>query len=365
MKLIYHSMNGDNEISAFDEAIVNIVKNNAVRIVCPYLGLGYLQKINELSASWQLITDAEEWISSYPSHSKRKEIVEFIKNNRQNIRHIKQLHAKVILTQYKALIGSANFTQKGIFERVEMSVLIDEKKPREELQSWFNALWAKSDIIDSNELNHYIQGISEEAYQKKPPLSLTSTFNAIYTKPKIILPYYEERAIANLVTYLKFAPNRKWLEDYLNLIKLLLNHCKLENGDKRLVMTTAHSNAFLPVTINARYVLAIQRSPIRTMAIYGYEDVMNQPDIKALITEETFSNGNRKITEPPPFCIRFHSSKDILNSALKKKHWLIAAHKEIAHGTKSPYSRYHNKLVYELAVNTDFRSKIIDSVFPV
>lgn len=361
MKLIYHSEN-NGQFSPFDEAIIDIVKNEAIYIVCPYLGLEYLEKLNKLSPSWKLITDAEAWLLSC-ANSQRIKINEFIKKHQQKIHHISDLHAKVILSKHKGFIGSANFTEKGIFKRVEMSVLITENEKLEELKVWIDSLWMQSNIINLEELDIYVKSIPKQEYQKTSGNKITSTFKAINAKPKATFPKYEEKSIASLIFYLKFSPNRKWLEDYLDLIAILLKACELKNDDERLVISVAKGNFFLPVTINARYVLGIQRKPLKTIAIYGHDDALNQTDVKSLITKEPFSNGNRKIIELPPFCIRFNSSSDILDSELKKEHWLIAAKKEIGHGSKSPYTRYHNKLVYDLAINKEFRNMVLDKVF--
>jgi len=91
-----------------------------------------------LANTWHLITDVEEWIVSH-NIKQRQNIKKFIFDNLSDIHHYKDIHAKVIVADDTAFIGSSNLTAKGIRERVEMSVLIEEKEQVCELQRWFNS----------------------------------------------------------------------------------------------------------------------------------------------------------------------------------------------------------------------------------
>lgn len=140
VRLIYHTPESmDGGVSPFDATITDMVEGSELQIACPYLGLSYLQRVIERSSGWRLLTDVEEWLASH-AHESRTRIVDFILANRERVRHCKDLHAKVLIAGTRALTGSANFTDKGITGRVEVSVLFDCCEQVEELRAWFELL---------------------------------------------------------------------------------------------------------------------------------------------------------------------------------------------------------------------------------
>ena len=62
-KLIYHDKESSiGCISPFDKTIIELMKNRSVSIVCPYIGIDYFDRITQLTNTWRLVTDIEEWI---------------------------------------------------------------------------------------------------------------------------------------------------------------------------------------------------------------------------------------------------------------------------------------------------------------
>lgn len=62
-ELIYpnkESMSGG--VSPFDRVIKEMVRQQDVQIICPYIGLDYFEGIINLANSWRLITDIQEWL---------------------------------------------------------------------------------------------------------------------------------------------------------------------------------------------------------------------------------------------------------------------------------------------------------------
>lgn len=158
MKLIYHKEK--DIISAFDSEIVEICKNEEVNIVCPYISIDYLKSRISKVKNWKLITDLKEWIISN-NNEERKKIWDFIKDNNSMIHHCKDIHAKIIFNNNFALVGSANFTNKGIRERIEMSVLIEEEEKIIELKKWFSELWNDTQSISLEEINKFISSVKD------------------------------------------------------------------------------------------------------------------------------------------------------------------------------------------------------------
>lgn len=154
--LIYHQPGEPRgTVSPIDEAIDQMVRGQHVDIVCPYIGLPYLKRIIKQASSWRLLSDVDQWIISQPQNSRSK-IYDFITSNSESIRHYRDLHAKVIVATEKALVGSANFTQKGMTQRIEMCTLFENKTQVGKLRDWFNGLWPLSNLVKSDQLSKLI-----------------------------------------------------------------------------------------------------------------------------------------------------------------------------------------------------------------
>ncbi|MBA4190616.1 MAG: hypothetical protein C0467_21735, partial [Planctomycetaceae bacterium] len=174
--LIYHSdqtMSGG--VSPFDAAIMDMVAGQELLIACPYLGLDYLRRMTLPAAGWQLLTDVGEWLASHAKEPRRR-IVEFILANPVRIRHLADLHAKVLVAGGRALAGSANFTDKGIRGRVEVSVQFDGGEQVAELRAWFESLWQRTRPVPEADLRAYADALPPEPKTATSPLSLPCVF---------------------------------------------------------------------------------------------------------------------------------------------------------------------------------------------
>lgn len=144
MKLIYHNNQGKNQISPFDESLLKVsYKANPLLLASPYIGLNILNRIIEHSVEWKLLSDIEAWLLS-GNRRHRARCWEFIVSNIDNIRHVPNLHAKVAIGNGYVFLGSANFTEKGLLERTELSILVDDPILVEESSSWFESIWINS-----------------------------------------------------------------------------------------------------------------------------------------------------------------------------------------------------------------------------
>jgi len=131
MKLIYHEV-FENHESELDRCVMGIATKNDVYILCPYISYNYLMRIINAASDYRIITDVYKLLYSNGLAS-RKKFLELIKSNPNNFRHFKNLHAKVIFSKTKALIGSANFTESGITKNLEISVFMDDAKSCKEI----------------------------------------------------------------------------------------------------------------------------------------------------------------------------------------------------------------------------------------
>lgn len=166
-KLLYHLAQDDrgkSAVSPFDEAILQVARRGPVRIVSPYIGVAYLDRIISLSPQWRLISDVQEWLGSL-STQVRPRTWQFIRENLHLIHHCPALHAKAVISDSLAMMGSANLTQHGILGRTEMGILLDNPQLVTEMGAWFDRLWAETVPPVADETSAYIQWLDEEANQ--------------------------------------------------------------------------------------------------------------------------------------------------------------------------------------------------------
>jgi len=164
--LIYHG--DEDEFSPFDRRAIEIAKAAQLRIACPYLSLDYLSnRLIEVALSWRLVTDIKEWLTA-TIIAERQTIIEFIIANSDNIRNHQGLHAKVLIGNGLTMIGSANFTKRGMTSRTEMGVFTDNVNVVREVSIWFDKLWSTSARIESMQLRNMIKGLPKPPNDTSP-----------------------------------------------------------------------------------------------------------------------------------------------------------------------------------------------------
>jgi hypothetical protein len=179
MKLIYHKKKKDRDkYSPFDDELKTLANGQELKLVSPYIRLKYLKELTEISKDWQLISDLNAWMLSH-SIQEREKIYEFIIDikNFDKIRHIQGIHAKVLITDNSAFLGSANFTEAGIYKKTEMSVSFSEQNEVKELTDWFDDMWESVDIINKEELEKFIEDNKDKEITKP-------AFSKLKTKQK-------------------------------------------------------------------------------------------------------------------------------------------------------------------------------------
>jgi hypothetical protein len=176
MKLIYHRLGFENQTSNFDTALLRVATNApTLKLVSPYIGLSYLTRLTQLSSDWQLLTDVEAWLKAV-NRKHRAQSWNFISENLDRIKHVADLHAKVAIGNNLLFLGSANFTNFGIQNRTELSILIDESPTVEEATRWFQDLWlaATPPIIEEGDI--LVSTLNKSQWtSSRSTLSLTST----------------------------------------------------------------------------------------------------------------------------------------------------------------------------------------------
>lgn len=163
-KLIYHMPTATaGEVSPFDAAILQVSQAGPLKVVSPYIGVGYLKRI--LCASqenWCLLSDVKAWLASLSVRA-RPQAWAFIRANLSRIHHCTAIHAKTVIGQRQAYIGSANLTSTGVLARTEMGVLLEEPALVAELHRWFDEIWSQTAPPVVDEASEYVKQLDQDA----------------------------------------------------------------------------------------------------------------------------------------------------------------------------------------------------------
>ena len=323
-----------------------------------------------MANTWHLVTDVEEWIISH-NIKQRQNIKKFIFDNLSDIHHYKDIHAKVIVADDKAFIGSSNLTDKGITGRVEMSVLIEEKEQVCELQRWFKDLWIGSESVKTQDLEKYVSLIESlpSSGMDKPKSSLPSKATSINAKlvdvegtniqvSEIVTNNQESHE--RLIEWIKkMTSNRDWINDYFDLAREMIDFTELTSDDPMLV-TSITKNDGIGIIIGQRYVLKPHSNGRVGLIMPLDYDQQNYNTDRVVHEAEDYFFRN-KIREARWLVfertdrIKFHENIKIS--------WKKAVLSELERGKISGFKRYHEPIVYEAIMNPIYRAKLLDETF--
>jgi hypothetical protein len=357
MKLIYHDINIHNQISQFDKEIVEIVKGQELLIVCPYIGLGYINRILNLSSNWKIITDIEEWIYSHQNNNQRDLIREFIKCNSERIRHISLIHAKVIITEKKAFLGSSNLTESGICERIEMSVSFDDQDKINELKDWFGSLWSIGIIPQEQQIESFIKNNSTVHPRKvsviKNQISLKIK-KATLVNLNNLISVTKDHEMHFAKSILKLSKDISWINGYFDLINDLFTEFKISNDSQKIAMSV-NKDFKIPISIGQRYIIRPRKTGIVGLIMpLEFEDIVN--DYKNANIEEGYFYDKRKNQEA--FWVNFDISNHFEFDSTIINLWKSAVEKELNRTTISGFRKYHNPAYFKAVIEKDYRERL-------
>jgi len=369
-ELIYHDPTDRTGQSPFDAAIREITDGEEALLACPYIAPDYLEDITGQADNWFLLTDVGEWLSIH-GRSNREAIQNFLIDHRDQVRHVNDLHAKVVLSNDRALIGSANFTTKGLTGRTEMSVLLDEQETIDELTYWFETAWSVYDPPEINRVKTYIEtsdGTPSPAHtpsnvsfpsDESPGTASLSTSSG--TEDEIDVE--QEDSHEDLVQRVAKAPSPEWAYSYLKLANELLSEVGLSNEDPRLLMSLPQAGT-LPITVNNRYALvAFRDEQSRTEFILPSD----APEAETYVEEADYSGRFDPIygeDEPEtPWFVGFDGLPQQPVDDTFRKVWVQAVKDEMERATASPYKKYHEPVFYKAAQNRAYRERVIHEAF--
>lgn len=199
-RLIYHPVKTSSDTttkqSPFNAVILEMANSRTLKIACPYLSYERLKQIRQDHSDWKLLTDVDALFRSL-RRTDRLSFIGLFRENRDRVRHNKHLHAKVIIADRQALVGSANLTDMGLNQRAEMSVLLTDQGLVDGLDKWFKDIFSECEEFSDEDFeemvrfaNEALPGSSSADREKGrlslspgPPVSSTS-FNASRRRKK-------------------------------------------------------------------------------------------------------------------------------------------------------------------------------------
>lgn len=370
IKLIYHDPSDRTGQSPFDTAIREITGGEETLIACPYITLDYFESITNHADNWFLLTDVGEWLSIHGKVN-REAIQNFLADHRNQIRHVKSLHAKVVFSSEQALIGSANFTTKGLTGRTEMSVLLDEQAIINELTNWFETVWSIYDPPEISRVETYLETATDtpSSAQSESNISVPSGKSpetaslSDFSSKEDAVDVEQKRTHEELVHQAAGAPSPEWAYSYFKLADVLLSETVLSNEDPRLLMSLPQAGA-LPITVNNRYVLvAFRDKRSRTEFILPSDT----PEVEAYVEEADYSERFDPIYDEDesetPWFVGFDGLPQQPVDDTFKELWIQAVKTEMERATASPYRKYHEPVFYKAARNREYRERVISEAF--
>lgn len=360
MKLIYHNIKGTEEYSPFDRELVELSRNQDLLLVSPYIGLSYLKRLINLSKSWKLISDFQEWIISHPNKKQRLEICDFIVKYSENIRHVPDIHAKVLITDNCGFLGSANFTENGIQKRTEMSVSFSEKEKVEELRNWFQTVWINSEDFSKKEITEFIN--KNENINPKPKIKNFKLTQKNKKRKSGLVPIetdfktdkdYEQELIKAIR---KTKQTKEWINRYFDLVKEIFEKFNIGEDSPKITMSVT-SGLKMPISIGQRYVIRPKDSGNTIGLILPLEFreiIADYPD--ATITEGYFYTN--KIQQA--LWVQFDSDIIFSKDQVLFENWKKAIKYEIERTEISGFRKSHNPFYYRAVMDLKYREMILN-----
>lgn len=364
MRLIHHPPQPEPDArSPFASEIVDIVRDGYVRIACPYLGLRVLDSILEEAIDFRLLTDVEALLESqFPSA--REGILEFLIANERRIRHLPGLHAKVVIGERGALVGSANLTDAGLCTRQEMAVRIDEPSLFRELEQWFDGLWELSSTPSMEDLERFVSHLPSEPripHRTRLPSAAPRVRAILSKEPATSSSTDHEPRLRERLAYLIRHSSREWVEGYFNWCADLLDTLRIVDDDPRLTMSVPDSNRALPITLNQRYVLAAfyrGKKSVLLMLPRDFEKIDGPRPFRAGI----FSRWHDEEPEDVPMLcyFRVEHPDELLPY---REAWLTSVSRELGRRwSRSSFRRFHVGALHRAALEPSYRARLLEGL---
>ncbi len=362
-KLIYNPVQPSGlSFSPFLDCFRKALESDDLCIVCPYICLDYLKEIQEAKCMARLITDAKELVAVNGGNF--QDFKNFLRStydpSQTWLRSVPGVHAKLILQNDKAILGSANLTHFAFERRHELWVEINDLKINTELRRWFEKLWEISKPIladslskpsrsSSSIVDEVVTAEGKQMLKRLAKLRSLPQKNVSHSKSPESTNEYDR-----LLRVVRKAPSRQWIEKLLVSGRSILVALSLDSSDPRLAVTITQKENRIGVNIGnlrifliettRRRIQLLQSTPLQ---LEGF-DLIDSSKFKSINAELPYINW------PSPDSLSNIRIQNLVNTIRD----YLPARKRVVHGRK------RSDLACRLFFDSDFRTKFLDDAFP-
>jgi len=356
MRLVYHPVPKDSTSSGIYEAMRDVASSTSeVLFVGLYINLSQIDAIRD-GREFRLVTDIEEAIT-------HGSVREWCKEHQGAIRHVRGLHAKAVIGEGMALLGSANLTPTSLERRFEMCALTDDVGQVEELKTWFSALWHAGEEVGNSRMEavlarqvavpRYIAGA--ESLPKTGKVK-----KVIGSNPVVEVTSEMLESVAKVLR--SESSDRRTADKMLTLFREALILIGLDISDPRL-----HVNYYgrtINITLGGRYVLWISDDN-KEVGLLGF--MLNDFELAARISashphsaQRAFSKNNQ------PYMPSFYWPRAELDTLPPEvlADWRLALQQFVNECGQSPHRSSTKPELFQILSDDQLCSQVLDLAFP-
>lgn len=364
ISLVHHALDAEpGAISPFVQHIHNIAEGSDLCIAGPYLRVRVLDPILRKAKTWRLLTDAEELLRSH-ARCERAEMVKLLVDHGKHVRHWPDLHAKVVIGNTHALVGSANLTAMGLGQRQEMAIALEDPDAVARLRTWFDALWERCTSPSPMDLEAFSSSLPAafpEVLAVRIP-SPAPKVSALVVSRELATRTPDTTGEGRLIERLALGASREWIEAFLSLCAELVEALGTVADDPRLAMTLPNTErGVLRVNLNQREVLSAHRHNPMSIGLILPQSVDLPPDLAGRIVHQYEF---RPASDGKWFA--YFSVEEPRLLAPLRDSWLFAITDEGARQQRRSSFRQHHHVPAFLGSVTDleYRQRLLDAAFP-
>lgn len=372
MELLLRIPGSTDLTSPFDAALREVAASGAVDLAAPYLSVATLREVIGAAPRFRLVTDAEEWLRAF-ARPARLDILAFIRQHSAQVRHFRDLHAKVALSHTLAMFGSANFTEMGLHQRQEVGALVRDTNHVAALTTWYSALWTHAVPVDLERLAEFEESLPIAAVTEHGaivrvlpiPSSVTQRDGAIELPDES--QEWEHDSEERLAAFLARAPGRVWVEQYFEAMRILIEGLNVQAGNPHVVTSFRKHGFTIAVTINNRWVLQSwhdvggERGRVGVGILQRAELAEAAGHVGAEVIDSYQYEPRAGDTENPPWMLAF-ADFAWLNDTRYLTEWLVASQGELYKARGSSNAASHSRVLFHAALDPAYRQHLFARV---
>lgn len=262
MRIVYGGPDAASMGMTFIDAMDRVCDGGHVRIVSPYLAPERLEQLMARSTRLSVITDFGACFSVLNATARRR-LCTIIADRIDAFRHLAGVHAKVVFSQSRVLLGSANLTASGLEDRDELGAIFHEATQLAEARTWFEALWSRGVIPDAVYLEQWLENLPPFMMSALPPFTPHVTARRKTVRSPATKDAVPKPRVRPLDEVLRQSGSAEWVRQYLGAVRWIYEHLTLEADDPRLMLTTPQ-DGHINLSINNRWVLQHSRDYTHT-----------------------------------------------------------------------------------------------------